>query len=59
MVADHAAREADLARPWCPIRDVSDGGGGDSSNAVPDDSATDCPVENQKWIETAENDTWR
>jgi hypothetical protein len=57
LVADHATRETDQDRGEdclsCPIRDVSDGGSGDSPYAVPDDSATDRPAENEKSVTRA------
>ncbi len=57
LVVDDTAGEADQDRcEDCPshsVRDVSDGGSGDSSQAVPSDSATDCPAENEKSVTRA------
>ena len=57
LVTDHVAGEADQDRGEdCPsrsVRDVSDGGSGDSSQAVPSDSAANRTAENEKSVTRA------
>ena len=45
LVTDDAPRKAGQDRASRPLRDVSDGGSGDSPSAVPGDPATDRTIE--------------